>query len=308
RVRPARRLRGQLQAVLHLRLARSRLLSLRAVQAAVRGAGDRRAGRRRQGFAVAGGDGRWRWRRQRRWWRRRRRRLPRRSHRLLALLRAERHQRPVRLQHHVDVDVHHVDVLDAERIQRAAAGDVRGAGRILRRQRRAHHQRLLLPGPVVQRRWRQRLRRGNLHVPENLMRALVVAAAALAWCGCENDVCRGVDGTCVALTVAGPGQVDGLRIALSGAASGTRVAPANAVIQSLPVEVALQLQAATSGTLHIDVTGVLLGGEVGTGSADVDLSDGAHRTVTLTLSPDGVIGGPDDGGVFGNDLAPPPDL
>ena len=67
------------------------------------------------------------------------------------------------------------------------------------------------------------------------MKAALIFAAVL-FAGCANDVCRDVDGTCVALTVAGPGTVDGVEIVLSGAASGTKVGPRQADARALPVE------------------------------------------------------------------------
>jgi len=121
---------------------------------------------------------------------------------------------------------------------------------------------------------------------------LLVALAAAA--GCDNSACRGVDGTCVALTVEGAGSVDGLEIALSGAASGTKVVPPIATVSALPVEVGLQLAHASTGVLHIDVGGVLLGDRVGNGSVDVSITSGAHTRATVTLSGGG--GGGGDGG------------
>jgi hypothetical protein len=107
------------------------------------------------------------------------------------------------------------------------------------------------------------------------------AAMALLAIGC-GDVCNGIAGTCVALTVDGQGQVDGIELTLSGAVTGRRVGPATATVQDLPVDIALQLTATTSSNLHIDASGVLLGRIVGEGSINVVLT-GSHGTAHLRL-------------------------
>jgi len=125
--------------------------------------------------------------------------------------------------------------------------------------------------------------------------ALLLAAVLASAAGCDNGACRGVDGTCVALTVEGQGSIDGLSITLSGAASGNKVAPKTATLQSLPVEVALQVANASNGTLHIDVVGLLLGGTAGSGSVDVPIRVGAHQSARVKLAPGGTLGGGDGG-------------
>ena len=132
------------------------------------------------------------------------------------------------------------------------------------------------------------------------MRALACAALAAAAIGCDNSACHGVDGTCVSLTVAGEGSVDGVQLTVSGAATGTRVAPAVADVERLPVEIALQPPSAANGPLHIDAVGVLYGTVVGSGSVDVTVSPGAHTSARVTLS---LTGSAPDGGA---DLAPGP--
>ena len=129
-------------------------------------------------------------------------------------------------------------------------------------------------------------------------RALLVATLAAAAIGCDNGACHGVDGTCVALTVTGQGSVDGVQLTLSGAAMGTKVAPANAQIHTLPVEIAVQPPSAANGAVHLDVVGVLLGSVVGSGSTDVTVSPGAHTSATVALTPGGSVGGGDGGAPF----------
>ena len=116
------------------------------------------------------------------------------------------------------------------------------------------------------------------------MRATIIFLAALAAAaGCDNSACRGVDGTCVALTVEGAGSVDGLEIALASAASGTKVVPPITKHSNLPIKIGLTLTHASTGMLHIDVSGVLLGDRVGDGSVDVAITAGAHTHATVTL-------------------------
>jgi hypothetical protein len=102
---------------------------------------------------------------------------------------------------------------------------------------------------------------------------------------CAQDACAGLDGTCVALTVDGPGQIDGLEIAVSGAATGSQVVPPVAAAHALPVDVAVELAHASSGALHLDVIGVFLGTVVGHGTADLTISAGAHASATVRLTP-----------------------
>jgi hypothetical protein len=127
------------------------------------------------------------------------------------------------------------------------------------------------------------------------MRALLVISSLL-WIGCDTSVCHDVDGTCVALTVDGSGNVDGVQLALSGAASGTRIAPKTADLHALPIDIALQLPSAQTGTLHIDAVGLLLGGAAGAGSVDVPITAGQHQSAHVTLTPGGVVSGGGDGG------------
>lgn len=128
-----------------------------------------------------------------------------------------------------------------------------------------------------------------------------LCALILTWAGCANDPCAGIDGACVSLTVDGSGQIDGLVINVSGAASGTRVLPPMARVAPLPVAVALQLKNATSGTLHIAVEGVYFGAIVGAGTTDVDVAPRVAATVVLDPSFDAGL-------LFKPDLAVPPDL
>lgn len=126
------------------------------------------------------------------------------------------------------------------------------------------------------------------------MRA-ALAAAALVLGGCANDACHGVGVTCVALTVDGQGTVDGVELVLSGAASGTMVAPPQAVARSLPVDIALALAHAQNGSLHIGVVGVYLGQVVGSGAVDTMVTVGGHTSARVTLTPGGSIDHGDGG-------------
>ena len=118
-----------------------------------------------------------------------------------------------------------------------------------------------------------------------MTRALAIGALALAALagGCGDDVCAGIDGACVALDVRGVGDVDGLDITLSGAASGHEVAPRLATVATLPVHVALQLAAPRTGELVIDVVGVRLGEIVGGGTARLQVAPGRHAHATVEL-------------------------
>jgi hypothetical protein len=141
------------------------------------------------------------------------------------------------------------------------------------------------------------LRRGEL-----LMRAaLLFAALVLGACGPE--VCADVDGACVALTVEGVGEIDGLDIQLSGAATGRGVAPRRAEVATLPVQVALALPALAPGPLVIQVVGVRLGEVVGGGQISLEVDKDAHESASVTLGELTLDGGLTTGG----DLACPAD-
>jgi hypothetical protein len=124
---------------------------------------------------------------------------------------------------------------------------------------------------------------------------LLVALALVA--GCGNDACTGLGGSCIALMVAGSGSVDTLQVVLSGAASGTRVAPSDATIGRLPVDVAVQIAAFRGGTVEIVVVGYLGTQPVGQGATSVHLNSDDHVSARVQL---------DAGASF--DLAVPADL
>lgn len=113
-------------------------------------------------------------------------------------------------------------------------------------------------------------------------RALVLIALALAN-GCGNDACTGLGGTCIALTVDGAGSVDTLQVVLSGATNGTRVAPAQASVGKLPVDVAVQLSTFRGGVVDIAVVGYLAAQPVGAGTTSLPLAAGDHKSARVTL-------------------------
>jgi hypothetical protein len=131
---------------------------------------------------------------------------------------------------------------------------------------------------------------------------LAAALAAGAAAGCDGSVCRDVSGACVALKVDGSNSVDGLEITLSGATSGHQVAPEEASLEPLPVEVALAIDKG-AGVLHIAVVGVAFGQIVGSGSTDVTIAAGKHVSATVTLK-GGANGGGGGGGSDGGVVAP----
>ena len=122
------------------------------------------------------------------------------------------------------------------------------------------------------------------------MRALLLCSL-LALVACGRDVCADVDGTCVALAVHGTGQVDGLDITLSGAATGRQIAPEFAEVADLPVSVALAIDHPSIGPLHVALAAVRGGAVIGAGSADVTISPGGHYAATLELDASAVDGG-----------------
>ena len=92
-----------------------------------------------------------------------------------------------------------------------------------------------------------------------MKRALIVIAAVASAAGCDTSACRGIDGTCVALTVAGAGSVDGLEDRALRRRHRHQGRAADGVGRGAAVEVGLQLGNVSSGMLRIDVLGVLLG-------------------------------------------------
>jgi hypothetical protein len=121
------------------------------------------------------------------------------------------------------------------------------------------------------------------------MRVLILLLLSLTACG--RDVCADIDGTCVALTVRGEGRVDGLDITLSGAATGRKIAPEYAQVTDLPTSVALAIDHASTGTLHIGLAAVRGGAIVGEGDADVVIAQGRHVSASLELDATRTDGG-----------------
>ncbi len=121
------------------------------------------------------------------------------------------------------------------------------------------------------------------------LRAWLVAALTA---GCSpTDPCANVAGACVALTVDGHGDVDTLRLSLSGAAAGSRFAPVEAKVATLPVYLALQLAHAdpagnvfAGGAVDILVEASLATHPVGAGLAHVTVGRDAHVNATVALS------------------------
>jgi hypothetical protein len=114
-----------------------------------------------------------------------------------------------------------------------------------------------------------------------MTRLLLLCLFPLA--ACAKDACSDVDGTCVSLTVRGSGAVDGLDITLTGAATGRKIAPEYSEVAELPVTVALALDHAGAGALHIGLAAVRGGAIVGEGNADVSIAPGEHASATLEL-------------------------
>jgi hypothetical protein len=119
------------------------------------------------------------------------------------------------------------------------------------------------------------------------MRAAVMIAGALAVLGCARapDPCAHVAGTCVALTVTSRSvsTVDSLRISGSGVATGSMTSTSGKD-SPLPIRVALVLPAADSGSLHLEVSGLRGGVDVGHGQSDANVVKGQHVTATADLA------------------------
>jgi len=129
-------------------------------------------------------------------------------------------------------------------------------------------------------------------------------AVVLAGCGdAVTDACRNVTGTCVSLTVQSTvvTSVDALHIVASGAATGDHSSSGG--LANLPILVALELPATTSGTLDLFVEGQRSGTVVGSCATSVAVSPGQHASAVCTLlgpeSNDLSTGG--DGGDGGGD-------
>jgi hypothetical protein len=136
------------------------------------------------------------------------------------------------------------------------------------------------------------------------MRRLV---AALLVSGCAADPCAGTD-TCIDLEVSGDvGALDTLSLIFTGVV--TRQADAALPPPAAPPPLAVGLVLPpVSGTLDVDVIGLLAGSVAGFGATEAQVVAHAHQRVSVRLSA-GIA--PDDGGsddLASSDLTPSPDL
>lgn len=129
---------------------------------------------------------------------------------------------------------------------------------------------------------------------------LLAVSAFAGGCGGNDDVCAGVSGTCVALTVESTTvlAVDSLHIVATGAVAGAETT--SGARKSLPLHVALKLPASASGRWNLSIEGLLGGVVVGSGPASADVVPGKHTTANCTLT---AIGGGDGGSDGGLNLA-----
>ncbi len=119
----------------------------------------------------------------------------------------------------------------------------------------------------------------------NFRRLLLVAATATAACSPDAiDVCAGYASTCLDLTVtsATVTSIDTLIVTATGAAQGPRTS-ALGRSAALPVHVAIQLPAGTSGALHLEVVGQLGALPVGHGNVSVTLLANQRSAATVDL-------------------------
>jgi photosystem II stability/assembly factor-like uncharacterized protein len=122
--------------------------------------------------------------------------------------------------------------------------------------------------------------------------ALTAALLVAGGCGTvASDPCKGVAGTCVALTVQSSTvtAVDSLHILASGALTGDQTSSGGRA--NLPIVVALKLPSGVSGELDLHVDGVLTAAIVGSCDTSATVTDGQHTTLVCTLV------GPDNGSI-----------
>ena len=126
-------------------------------------------------------------------------------------------------------------------------------------------------------------------MPSRIAPLSLVVIVLLA-AGCHVDVCKSVNGTCLAVHVASAqvSIVDQLQLDTTIAGSAplmSRLTPAQPKTQSLPIDVALAFAHGQAGVMHIDLSGLRNGKVIGFGSANVTLAAGKHQTVDITLAP-----------------------
>ena len=150
------------------------------------------------------------------------------------------------------------------------------------------------------------------------MRALAcfaLGASLLAGAGCGSaaiDPCKGLAGTCVALTVQSStvATVDSLHIVASGALTGDQTSAGGRA--NLPIVVALQLPANVTGSLDLHVDALLAATLVGSCDTDTLVTPGQHSSAICTLlnvdngNVDMSMGGGDDLAGTGPDMLPLP--
>jgi hypothetical protein len=150
------------------------------------------------------------------------------------------------------------------------------------------------------------------------MRILCVWLAALVLSGCGNDLCDGIAGACVDLTVNGSGQIDTLKIRASSIGfDETRLAPPWATPASLPVYLALALDPQTNGlaklggggfpggALRLDITGLAHNQTIGVAQTSLTLGANDHVSASVRL---GAAMTPVEDLASAPDLASPSDL
>ncbi|MGZ3407348.1 MAG: hypothetical protein ACXVAN_12945, partial [Polyangia bacterium] len=120
----------------------------------------------------------------------------------------------------------------------------------------------------------------------------LVSSFMVVGCGsAATDPCKGLSGTCVALTVQSStvATVDSLHILASGALTGDQTSSGGRA--NLPIVVALQLPPNVSGSLDLHVDAFLTATLVGSCDTDTLVTPGQHANALCTLV------GVDNGGV-----------
>lgn len=113
----------------------------------------------------------------------------------------------------------------------------------------------------------------------------LLSAIAVSGCG-PGDICNGVSGTCVSVSIKSSEvkSVDSLVVSASDAVTGTRTSSFGAA-HNLPIDLAVSFpsSATAAGKLVLTVVGELHGNVVGQGSASVDIVANQHSHIVVTL-------------------------
>jgi len=144
-----------------------------------------------------------------------------------------------------------------------------------------------------------------------LSRAGLLALVLAAGCGSTTvDVCAGITGTCLDLTIKSsqPVTVSSLRLTASGAVTGTQTSKPQSPA-TLPVHVGVTLPPGVSGALHLSVDGLDGSGQTiasGATAPDPVIVAGQRQGFTVDIEPlgggdGGLDGGGSDGGADGGD-------